>query len=66
MNTSPSNCLSLGQHKTINTHNSEPSISLLHDRGIKHDLATLAQFLDRNEKALMRGRRKMTENIKHY
>lgn len=60
------NCLSLGQHETINKHNSEPSISLLYDRGIKYDLVTLAKLLDRNERTVMSGRGKMTVNIKHH
>lgn len=66
MNTSHPNCLSLGQHETINKHNSEPSISLHHDRGIKYDLVTLAKLLDRNETTVMSGRENMTENIKHH
>lgn len=60
---SPPNCLSLGQNGTINKQNSEPSIYLLHDRGIKHDLVTLAKLLDRNEKTVKSGRGKI---IKHY
>lgn len=63
---SPPNCLSLSQHRTINKHNSEPSISLLYDRDIKYDLATLRKLLGRNEKSVMSGREKMTEYIKHY
>lgn len=50
--------------KTL-TNNSEPSISLLYDRGIKYDLVTLGKLLDRNEKSIMSGREKMTDNIKH-
>lgn len=63
---SPPNCLSLDQHESINKHDSEPSISLLCDRDIKYDLATLEKLLDRSEKSIMSGREEMTENIKHY
>ena len=50
MNMSPPNCLSLGQHESINKHNSKPSICLLYDEDIKYDLVTLGKLLDRAEK----------------
>ncbi len=55
------NCLSLGQHESMNKHNSKPSISLLYDRDIKYDLATLGKLLDEIEKSIMSGRKKMAK-----
>lgn len=51
MNRSPTNCLSLGQHETINKHNLQPSIYLVYDALIKHNRVTLSK-LGRHKKAV--------------
>lgn len=42
-----SDCLSLGQHESINEDKSGPSFSFLYDRDIKYDLITLGKLLAR-------------------
>lgn len=71
MNRSPTNCLSLGQHETINKHNLQPSIYLVYDALIKHNRVTLSK-LGRQKKAVNTERETggggatRQKKIKHY
>lgn len=55
-----SDCLSLGQHKSINKAQSRPSFSFLYDRDIKYDLITLGKLLARTVESETSGWEKQT------
>lgn len=48
-------CLSLGQHESINKDKSGPSFSLLYDGDIKYDLITSAKLLARSGESEVSG-----------
>lgn len=56
-------CLSLGQHDSINKDQSGTSFSFLYDRDIKYDLITLGKLLARIVESEMSGWEKQTEML---